>query len=154
VLAFATSAARADGPDGSKAEWFRGRYGRYVDLASGHIGVFGVEHGFKLSALLGFGGQFHLLALVSPSGEAGRYTFERLEVTTTPLRRSTVTHLPDGIDPWQIDVAAALIEGPARSSTEPDDITRVVALVAALAGVVAFIAVVVIGRLWRRHIAS
>jgi hypothetical protein len=148
VLGFATSPARADGPDGSKADWYRGRY---VDLASGNIGVFGVEHGFKLSALLGFGGQFHLLALVSPSGEAGRYTFERLEVTTVPLRRSTVTHLPDGIDPWQIDVAAALIESPSRSSTEPDDITRVIALVAAGAAVIALVAVLMIGRLWRRH---
>ena len=119
-----------------------------MEVADGRGGLFDTERGSELTAMLGFSGNTHVMVLVSPSIQSGPYSLERLDLNT--VERSTITQLAEGIDPHQVDAAAGFLEGPPRSSTSPHDLTREPALGAALAGLVAFIAVFVIGRLWRR----
>jgi hypothetical protein len=142
------SRAPGDGAagEGSGAAWFKGRF---VELADGKGGLFDTERGSELTAMLGFSGNTHVTVLVSPSVESGPYSLERLEFSTTD--RSAVTQLAEGIDPHQVDAAARFLETAPRSSTAPHDPTRAIAPVAAGAAFVALVAVLVIGRVWRRH---
>jgi hypothetical protein len=146
ALGFANRPDQAEAPEGSGAAWFKGRF---VELADGKGGLFDTERGSELTAMLGFSGNTHVTVLVSPSVESGPYSFERLDFATTD--RSAVTQVAEGIDPHQISAAASLLEIPPRSSNQPHDLTRTVAPVAGVAALVALMAVLVIGRLWRRH---
>lgn len=146
ALGFANRPDQGEAPEGSGAAWFKGRF---VEVADGKGGLFDTERGAEMTAMLGFSGNTHVMALVSPSVQSGPYSLERLELYTA--ERSAVTQLSEGIDPHQVDAAASFLDGPPRSSTSPQDLTREPAPMAALAGLVAFIAVFVIGRLWRRH---
>jgi hypothetical protein len=123
--------------------------GRYVEVSSGWTGLFEREAGFEFAAMAGFSGDSHVLVLVSNLGESGFHEFERLELSTSA--RSPVTRLSDGIDPQQISAAATFLDDPPRSSSQPLDLTRAIAPMAAIAALVALIVVLVIGRLWRRH---
>ena len=146
ALGFANRPDQAEAPEGSGAAWFKGRF---VELADGKGGLFDTERGSELTAMLGFSGNTHVTVLVSPSVESGPYSLERLEFYTTD--RSAVTQLAEGIDPHQVDAAARFLETAPRSSTAPHDPTRAIAPVAAGAALVAPVAVLVIGRLRRRH---
>jgi dipeptidyl aminopeptidase/acylaminoacyl peptidase len=139
-------APEGSGGEGSGAAWFKGRY---VEVTAGKPGLFDTERGVELTAMLGFSGNTHVLVLVSPSDQSGPYSFERLELNTT--ERSAVTQLAEGIDPHQISAAAAFLDDPPRSSTQPHDLTRAMAPAVAVAALVALVVVLVIGRLWRRH---
>jgi hypothetical protein len=146
ALGFANRPDQAEAPEGSGAAWFKGRF---VDLADGTGGLFDTERGSELTAMLGFSGNTHVTVLVSPSVESGPYSFERLEFYTAD--RSVVTQLPEGIDPHQVDAAASFLEMPPRSSSQPQDLTRAIAPVAAMAALVGLMVVLVIGRLRRRR---
>lgn len=146
ALGFANRPDLAEAPEGSGAAWFKGRY---VEVADGRGGLFDTERGSELTAMLGFSGNTHVMVLVSPSIQSGPYSLERLELNT--VERSAITQLAEGIDPHQISAAASLLEIPPRSSNQPHDLTRTVAPVAGVAALVAFMAVLVIGRIWRRR---
>jgi WD40 repeat protein len=146
ALGFTNRRDQAPAPEGSGAAWFKGRF---VEVADGEPGLFDTERGVELTAMLGFSGNTHVLVLVSPSDQSGPYSFERLELNTT--ERSAVTQLAEGIDPHQISAAAAFLDDPPRSSTQPHDLTRAMAPAVAVAALVALVVVLVIGRLWRRH---
>jgi hypothetical protein len=146
ALGFANRPDLAEAPEGSGAAWFKGRY---VEVADGKGGLFDTERGSELTAMLGFSGNTHVMVLVSPSIQSGPYSLERLELNT--VERSAITQLAEGIDPHQISAAASLLEIPPRSSNQPHDLTKAIAPVVAVAALVALMAVLVIGRLWRRH---
>jgi dipeptidyl aminopeptidase/acylaminoacyl peptidase len=146
VIGFPNRRGEAVGPgDGTRV--FQGRY---VEVATGNSGVIEKTSHYEFATMLGFSGDSHVLLLVSESGE-GPYTFVLIELTTA--LRSTVTRLSEGIDPHQISAAAAFLDDPPRSSTPPHDLKGAIAPVAAGVALVALVAVLVIGRLWRRHIA-
>jgi len=146
ALGFADRRDQALAPEGSGAAWFKGRY---VEVASGKPGLFDIERGSELTAMLGFSGDSHVLALVSPSSGSGPYAFEHFQLNSSD--RSTVTRLSDAIDRQQIGAAATLLDDPPRSSERPSDPTRGTGPVAALAGLVALLAVLIYGRIRRRH---
>jgi dipeptidyl aminopeptidase/acylaminoacyl peptidase len=146
ALGFTNRRDQAPAPEGSGAAWFKGRY---VEVTAGKPGLFDTERGVELTAMLGFSGNTHVLVLVSPSDQSGPYSLERLELNT--VERSAITQLAEGIDPHQISAAASLLEIPPRSSIQPHDLTKAIAPVVAVAALVALMAVLVIGRLWRRR---
>ena len=146
VLGFADRRDQSVAPEGSGAAWFKGRY---VEVATGSPGLFDIERGYELIAMLGFSGNSHVLVLVSASSGSGPYAVERHELTTT--NRSIVTRLSDGVDPQQIGAPAALLDMSPRASAQPHDVARAIAPVGVLAALVVLAAVLVIGRLRRRH---
>jgi len=146
VLGFADRRDQDVAPGGSGAAWFKGRY---VEVATGRPGLFDIERGYELIAMLGFSGNSHVLVLVSPSSGSGPYAVESHELTTTS--RSIVTRLSDGIDPQQIGAPAALLDTSPRASAQPHDAARAIAPVGVLAALVVLAAVLMIGRLRRRH---
>jgi Tol biopolymer transport system component len=144
VIGFPNSRGETVGT-GNGTRYFQGRY---VEVATGNSGIIEKTSHYEFATMLGFSGNSHVLLLVSESGE-GPHTFVRIELTTA--LRSTVTRLSEGIDPHQISAAAAFLDDPPRSSTQPHDVTWAIAPVVAVAALVALMAVLVIGRLWRRH---
>jgi dipeptidyl aminopeptidase/acylaminoacyl peptidase len=146
VLGFSDRRDQNVAPEGSGAAWFKGRY---VEVATGRPGLFDIERGYELIAMLGFSGDSHVLVLVSGSGGSGPYAVERHELTTAD--RSIVTRLSDGVDPQQIGAPAALLNTSPRASTQPHDAAIAIAPVGVLAALVVLAAVLVIGRLRRRH---
>jgi dipeptidyl aminopeptidase/acylaminoacyl peptidase len=146
VLGFAGRRDQGVAPEGSGAAWFKGRY---VEVATGRPGLFDIERGYELIAMLGFSGNSHLLVSVSPSSGSGPYAVERYELTTAD--RSIVTRLSDGIDPQQIGAPASLLDTSPRASAQPSDGARAIAPVGVLAALVVLAAVLMIGRLGRRR---
>jgi hypothetical protein len=69
----------------------------------------------------------------------------------TTADRSIVTRLSDGIDPQQIGAPASLLDTSPRASAQPSDGARAIAPVGVMAALVVLAAVLVIGRLRRRH---